>query len=367
MRLVLAAALGLLSLAASGSPADGVQTLYRSETGPITAFAQNGSAVAWFAPGRGRCNAVHVLSLSGVSVKVTLPAPGTSNVTCRWDVGDGPVRLALADSSGDVSALWILHEHGPVDFDYVVGADAHEPLERRFYQLAHTRRGAGLWLGGIAGDGQTLVYSVATVAYVDQLSCLSGGSCRLRLLGGGIRRVVGRSNPLLPGTGAALDVAVGGGRLAYIPAAGVGKDGRPVASASKPVEVRDATTGALVSQIRPRGVPLGLALSPTLVAVLARRAGHLSLTWYDPGDGAALGSIAAPPGTSPQIAAADRLVVYRIGRVVRGVEVATGTVRTLVTTAATPIDLSLDGDRLAWAENLHGKGRIRVLVLSDAG
>ena len=39
----------------------------------------------------------------------------------------------------------------------------------------------------------------------------------------------------------------------------------------------------------------------------------------------------------------------------------------LVKTAATPIGLSLEGSRLAWAENLKSGARIRALHLSGHG
>jgi len=35
----------------------------------------------------------------------------------------------------------------------------------------------------------------------------------------------------------------------------------------------------------------------------------------------------------------------------------------LVTRAAKPLDLSVSGRQVAWAENIHGQGRIRTLRL----
>jgi hypothetical protein len=344
----------------SGASGEGPQTIYRSTTGPITAFAADGSLLAWFAPGGHECNVVHVLSLSGV--KVTLPRPGTDNVTCRWSMGSTPVRLAIAETSG--AALWTLHERSQVDLDYVVGADASEPLERRFDQLAHTPAGAGLWLGGIAGNGSTLVYAVTEVAYVDQVACLSGGSCRLRIAGGGVRRVVGRRNPLIPGTGPAVAVAACAGRIAYIPAAGVGPDGLPVASSSRSIPVRTARGGTVVARIEPDGVPVGIALARHVLALMERDRGETRIAWYDPAGGILLGSVRVSSSASTRIAAGDSAIVYRVGRVLRAIDVMTGQTRTLVTTPVTPVGLSLDGDRLLWAENLRGKGRIRSLGLA---
>ena len=354
------AALGILSVIGSGtSGAGGPQTVYRSTTGRISAFTADGSLLAWFAPGGHTCNAVHVLSLSGV--KLTLPKPGTDNVTCRWSIGAAPVRLAIAETSG--AALWTLHQRSQVDLDYVVGADASDPLERRFDQLAHTPSGAGQWLGGIAGSGSTLVYAVTVVSYVDQVACLSGGSCRLKIAGGGVRLVLGRRNPLIPGTGPAVALAASSGLIAYIPAAGVGKNGLPVASSTVSVPVRSAQGGALLAHIEPQGLPVGIALAPHLLALVERGSGGTDIAWYDPASGDQLGSVRVPRATSTHLSATDQAIVYRVGRTVRAIDVATSTTRTLVNAPVKPIGLSLDGNRLFWAENIRGKGRIRSLSL----
>jgi hypothetical protein len=368
MRVLLAVAGILSAVGSSAAGPSNVQPLYRSASGPITAFAQNGSLLAWFSPRKRACNSVHVLSLGGV--KLTLPKPGTNNVTCRWDVGGAPIGLALAASKAGVRALWSLHEQtgqAPVDLDYVLGATAKEPLERRFYQVAHNRSGAGLWLGGVAGDGNTLVYSVTTVAYTNQVACLSGGSCRLRITGGSVHEIVGRHNPALPHTGAALELVAASGRIAYAPAAALDGHGQPVPSLGRPVEVHSARTGRIVTRVSPAGVPLALALATHVLAVLERSVSGTRIAWYDPIRGRQLGVIGVPAKTATAITASDQLIAYRIGRVVHAIDVSSGTVRTLVTTAATPIGLSLQGSRLAWAENVAGKGRIRALFVNGRG
>lgn len=361
MRFLLAAA-GLLAVVGAGSSGGGVQTLYRTSGGSIAAFAQDDSVLAWISTRPHRCNAVHLLSLKGV--KETLPKPGTDNVTCRWDVADGPVRLAVASRAGDAT-LWTLHQRAQIALDYVVGAAARQPLERRFTQVAHNGGGAGLWLGGIAGSGATLVYGTTEVAYVDQVDCLSGGSCALKVAGGGVHRIVGRSDPLLPHTGPAVAVAAAAGRVAYIPAARVGPGGRPQPAVGQPVEVHDARTGALVAKAATNGTAVGIALAPHVLAVLERDdRGRARIAWYDPESARLLGVVRVARGTATAIAANDRAVVYRVGRVIRRVDVATGTIRTVAKAAATPVGLSLVGSRLAWAENLRGGvSRIRAVSL----
>ncbi len=283
MRSVLLALAGTLAFAGSGLSAAGPRPLYGPTDGPITAFAQDGSLFSWFAPGTGTCNTVHVVSLTGV--EETLPKTRTRNVTCRWAMGGPAPQLAI--SAGNGAALWTLHERATTEFDYVVGASAQQPAERRFSEIAHTKAGAGQWLGGIAGNGKTLVYSVAGVAYVNQLACLEGGSCAQRVRGGGIHRVVGRRNVVVHGTGPALQVAAAAGRIAYVPAVTVDAAGQPQASPSRPIEVRNARSGSLVARAKPGGTPVALALSAHVLAVLMHSGAAFRIAWFDALDGRA--------------------------------------------------------------------------------
>jgi hypothetical protein len=239
-----------------------------------------------------------------------------------------------------------------------------DPRERRFKEVAHAGKGPGLWLGGIAGSGTTLVYAVASVAYVDEVACLSGGSCEMKIAGGGIYRVMGRKPPpLIEGTTAAVSVAASATSVAYVPAASVGKGGMPLPAADLPIEVRDVRTGALVSHAMPQGTPLAIALSATVLASLERTPSGLRIAWYDPASGNLRGSVPVPAGTAPELTASDHVVVFRVGRSIRSVAVATQKVTTLTQAAATPIGLSIAGARVAWAENVKGRGRIRALTV----
>ena len=368
--LALAAALVPSAL---GTPAAGdrsgvrPQTLYASPAGPFVAFAQDGPLVAWLAPGRRGCNRVHVLSLAnGGQVQLPKQSGGAPNVTCHWNAVP-PVRLALGRKGLDAGpyALWTLYEKlAPLEFDYVLGGGVADTRERRFREIAHSGQGIGLWLGGIAGDGENLVYAVTSVQYVDEVACLSGGSCEKKVAGGGIRRIAGRSDPMIPNTTAAVSVAVAGTSVAYVPAAPtVGKDGRPMASADLPIEIRDARTGASVAQATPQGAPVAIALSARLLATLEQTPRGLLLAWYDPTSGVAAGSVPVPAGTAPELAVNDQTVAFRVGRSIRTVDVATRQVRRLARAASTPIGLSLEGRRLAWADNPGGLGRIRAVSL----
>jgi hypothetical protein len=362
VRFVLPALACLLAVASPGFAASTPLALYGPADGAITAFAQDGSLLAFLTHGGRSCNAVHVVSLSGV--EAMLPKPGTSNVTCRWDMEGPAPQLAIAAGSG--AALWTLHESASTEFDYVVGASAQRPTERRFSEIAHSKQGAGLWLGGIAGEGKTLVYSVAGVAYADQLACLAGGSCAQRVRGGGIDRVVGRRIVTVRGTGPAIQLATAAGRIAYVPAVAV-VGGAPAPSPSQPIEVRNAKTGALVARALPGGTPVALALSPHVLAVLVRAGSALSVVWFDATSGRRLGRVRVSRHAAPELAASDQDVVYRVGRVVHAVDVDTREISRVVQTRTTPIGLSLEGSRLAWAENIRGRGWVRAIFLRGRG
>jgi hypothetical protein len=370
--------LGALALAASfvhgAAHAGQVQTLYTSPPHQrIQAFAQDGELLAWFEPSASKCNAVWVWQLG--SAKEPLPAQGAKfhNVTCRWQVPAlSPVGLAIASNHGATAVLWTLREAASqaLRFDYVLGATVANRNERRFQQVAHARHGAGLWLGGVAGGDGTLLYSVVQVQYLDQVACLTSpnkaGACDLKVAGGGIYRIVGRKPPLpVKGASPAVELSVAGGRVAFVPAAGAAlADGRPFASGALPIEIRDVSTGARVASVAPNGAPIAVSLSTTVLAVLGHTANGLVLSWYSAANGKLLDFVTVPKTTAPVVAAGLREVVYRVGRSIRAVDIRTHRVRLVTKAAATPIGLSLAGNRLAWAEDVDGRGRIRAITLT---
>ncbi|HEY4414057.1 MAG TPA: hypothetical protein VGN06_13770 [Gaiellaceae bacterium] len=370
--------LGALALAASilhsSARAGQVETLY---TGPahrtIAAFAQDDGLVAWFAPNTKACNDVWVWQLGGAQQHLPAEGSGYHNVTCGWQVPAGsPVNLAVAENGGSPALLWSLHESAAqsIRFDYVLGAAVHDPRERRFQEVAHANHGTGSWLAGVAGSGGTLVYAVATVAYKNQVDCLSApqepGACELKIAGGGIYRIVGRKAPVrVNGAPPAVAVAASDGDVAYVPAAGSSTtDGHPLASQNLPVEVRDAVSGALLTSVSPNGTPVAIALSASTLAVLSRSAGTAIVSWYDMPTGNNLRSVKVPAATAPELSAGDGNLVFRVGRSIRVVDTATRRVRTVAKAAATPVGLSIAGKRIAWAENVDGRARIRAITLA---
>jgi hypothetical protein len=371
--------LGALALAASilhtATHAGQVQTIYTSPAHrTIAAFAQDGDLVAWFAPkGSKGCNEVWLWQLGSARQPLPSQGPKYRNVTCGWHVPAGsPVGLAVSFNDGHPALLWTLHESAAqaLKFDYVLGATVADPRERRFQEVAHANHGAGLWLGGVAGSGGTLVYAVAQVAYKDQVACLSTptepGACALKVTDGGVYRIVGRKAPLkIKSASAAVMLAASSDAIAYVPASGAAAaDGRPLASADVPVEVLDARSGSRVASVSVQSTPVAIGLSATALAVLGRSAGRLVLDWYDATSGKPLGTLKLPPGAAPTLSVGDRTIVFRVGRSIRAVAIHGKRVRPVAKAGGTPIGLSIVGNRIAWAENVGGRGRIRAVTLA---
>jgi hypothetical protein len=364
VRALLATA-GLLVLAGSAAAArPTAHTLRKSPGGSIVAVAQDGSSAAWLtSSSRGLCNLVHVLT-PGKHDR-TLPQPAAGTTTCNWVLGDGQPQLALASKMS--TALWTLHEGGPSTSDSVMAASIGGP-EHQLDRLAHATNGIGEWLGGVAGGGKTLAYSWDDVEYVNPSQCLAGGPCKQKIADGGINVVTRTGDTLsaapLPGAKPALQIAAAGGRIAYIPATIV-KSGRPSANTNNSVYLVDASSGNVEAQESLGGIPIALALTSHVLAVLTTQsARHDRISWFSTSNGAKLGNAVISWHASPQLAADDQLIVYRVGRLLRDVFIRNGKVGKLVKTPWNAVGLALAKGRLLWAENHGGgSGRLRMLTV----
>lgn len=336
-----------MALAAAPQPT----TIVRSPT-PVKALAQDGVMLAWLSGNAQKCNVVH---MTGGGHTYILPQPSNTSMTCHWALSNGPVHLAIATDAN--AALWTLHERSS---DFVMTAQVGGK-EIEVDRLAHAD-GTGWWLGSIAGGESTLAYSSVDVEYVDPLACGSGGSCKKKIASGRTQLVTAGQKTVLPGAGPALGLSVSNGRIAYYRATTVTKAGAPTSSAGAVVLVEDISDGGVV-KARPPGVPLAVGLAPHVLAVLSRNNGFLRLSWYDPATGRKLGGIGVPVQSAATLAVSDQFVVYRLGRNLRAVVLATRHVRPLTKTAASYLGLSLDQGRLVWAENTSTSGRIRALLL----
>ena len=354
MRLFIVMA-GFLVIAGIASAATPQPTTVVRTPAPVEALTQDGNLLGWLAGDGKKCNAVH---LTGGGNTYVLPQPPKGSMTCHWALSEGAEQLAVA--AGASAALWTLHE-GRSDLVMTAQIGGKEIEVER---LAHPD-GTHRWLGGIGGGGTTLAYSWVDIEYVDPLGCGSGGSCKKKIAGGGIDLVTaGQKSTSLPAAGPALGVAVSNGRVAYIPATTVAKGGAPASSPGAAVQVDDVSSGTVVSKVKPVGVPLAIGLASRVLAVLsrgARNARVLRLAWYDPSTGQALGGIVVPLATSPVLAVNDHVVVYRVGRALRSLVLATRHIHALGKTGTKYLGLSVDGTRLVWAENHRVSGSIRAL------
>jgi hypothetical protein len=356
VRALLATA-GLLVLvgSAAASPPE-AHTLRKNATGPIAAVAQDGSSIAWLSSSTKACDAIHVLA-PGTPDQV-FPQPSSSSMTCHWVLTDGQPQLAIAARAS--TALWTLHESGPAPFDYVLAA-SFGGAERQIDRLAHASDGTGSWLEGVAGSGKILAYSWADDEYVDKLACLSGGSCRRKIADGGIRVVTPTGVHALPKVQPALQLAAAAGRIAYIPAMRVPAN-RPGASTNSPIYVVDGVTGSAVSQAFVRGVPAAIALSARVLAVLTQRGPRDRISWFSATTGTKLGSVLISSRATPQIAASDQLIAYRVYRSLYGVSTATGRVKPLGKVGQDTVGPTIGKGQLVWAENRGPSGRLRELL-----
>jgi len=127
----------------------------------------------------------------------------------------------------------------------------------------------------------------------------------------------------------------------------------------------DVGTGTSIAHVSPQGTPVAIALTPHVLVSLERTTDGLRLAWYSATTGGAdIGSVAVPAGTTPVLSANDQIAVFRTGRFLHVLTFATGHSRTVAQTVGEPIGVSLEGSRLAWAENVRGRGRIRALTVN---
>jgi hypothetical protein len=347
--LVTAAFFAIAGIASAAAPQP---TTIVHTPAPVKALAQDGVLVAWLGGDGKQCNSVHV---TGGASTYLLPQPPSAGMTCHWALASGTVHLAFA--GGAAAALWTLHQRRS---DLVITAQQANGREIEVDRLAHTD-GTGWWLGGVAGGGTTLAYSAADVEYVDPLACGSGGSCKKKIAGGRISLVTAGQRTTLPKAGPALDLAVDNGRIAYIRATTVAKGGAPASSPGAAVRVEDVSSGTILSQAKPPGVPLAVGLAPHVLAVLSRNVHFLRLSWFDPATGKKLGGVGVPVGTASALAVSDQVIVFRVARSLRALVLATRHVHPLGKTAAQSVGLSLEQGRLVWADNQSASGLIRAL------
>jgi len=110
--------------------------------------------------------------------------------------------------------------------------------------------------------------------------------------------------------------------------------------------------------------PSPVVLAGNIAAVLNTAAGEISL--YNAFTGTQLASVAVANANNVSLVGGDtQWLVFHIGRAISALNVNTHQIVPLTRTAPNPLDVSLSGHRVAWAENIHGHGRIRALQLPN--
>ena len=331
-----------------------------TEKGLIHGFAQDGNAIAWI----GRSWRVHVHRLGARSAwdlgKVDQSNPVPGSVITR--------PLALAGTR----VLWstISGGAGTLYTDVASGVPGKRPV-LVMELVVGPGDSSGEYLAGIAGDGATLLYGFVAEQCPSPLP--PPQYCpELHTAAGGISIVTAQHGaPVTDGIPAPVMLALSQGRVAVVPAASpIPNDGygpRPVESG--PVSVYDLA-GRLLSTVHPVGTVRDVALAwPTLSVIVERPDGTRALERYDARG--RKGTFLAPArrisSAATDLAASEVGTVFSVGsriyfrhdRLRFNSEIP----RSVCRASSTPIGLSIEGHRIAWAVNIKGQGRVVALTV----
>jgi hypothetical protein len=131
------------------------------------------------------------------------------------------------------------------------------------------------------------------------------------------------------------------------------------------VVVLDAVSGDSIASFTLEGNPEAIAFSPSVVGALTSGSGGKQIELYTP-VGEPIRMVAVPVGATGLSMSSTR-AVFQVGRSIRTVGIESGAVKTIATAASTPIGLSIEGSRIAWAENFrvenYRRGRIRAITV----
>ncbi|HEY8791792.1 MAG TPA: hypothetical protein VIL96_02785, partial [Gaiellaceae bacterium] len=84
---------------------------------------------------------------------------------------------------------------------------------------------------------------------------------------------------------------------------------------------------------------------------------------YDARTGALRGRTVISPQAANELSVSGDTIVYHVKTKIHVLDARTGNDSVLAASKATPIGLSVEGRRVAWAENVRGQGRIASFVL----
>ena len=210
-------------------------------------------------------------------------------------------------------------------------------------------------------DSRSIIGTLVTGDYlrVDLVVIAADGSGE-RALGAG-------ASPTWSPNGTTIAFAVSGDDSPWGEIVRVGPDGsdRRVLTQTTPepgrnvIELRATATGRVLASFNTERLPSEVALAGSRVALLYAKPRQLEIRGLN-GNLHWQGSV----GGAENLSFSGRWVVYRTGRTIRGLNVLDGRSILIARAANVPVGLSLDGRRVAWAEQpTISKSRIRAAVL----
>jgi hypothetical protein len=330
----------------------------------ISTLASIGGRIEWFAQSGGR--------IAWVRSRRSKPLAGKTDVC--WDLEHPlaelpPLRVTVRDlSTGTANVMALKNATCSYSFVEPVLAFGGTHVVAEFISgIGNTEADVSVETGSVRGGkpreaenvqallkGDNLEQQVHLLAAADDslltafFDCELSEECLGPGPGAGIARITSRGLQKLFGVSATPKLlAVGSGMVA------VATDTKIlIASARGHVNARVTTSGE----------PRALATSNRIVAVLTKRVGVDWIEIYDAQTGMLRGKVdVGRAGNGLAVSAFD--VVFSSGRFIRLLNARTQTTRVIAIAAAAPIGPSVDGRRVAWAENIRGGGRIRSVVL----
>jgi hypothetical protein len=362
---LLAAALLLISPGAAYSRSQARPKTLVWANGKILSFAQDGNQIAWASyppdsPHRACQGEVRIRLLGEHQQKRVFCQHTDDGVFDTYSLSRlrNPIGFSLAGRR----ALWEVAYCGNNCYQQLETASyskrVRDLLEEELVWDSEWH--SGDYVTAIAGDSSTLVYGVATPNYSSGCGEDDPGVCTITV-SGGIKRVTDKSTVTVPGAPPPFIMAASGRRIALV----VAETERPGPGSPAYAVVIDAVTGENVGSFTAIGKPQAIAYSTSAVGVLTSVSGEKQVEFYSP-TGEPIRSVVVPAGAT-DLSMAGMKAVFRVGKSIRTVGVRAESVRQIATAKAEPIGLSIEGKRVAWAENvkIHGvqRGRIRAITI----
>lgn len=349
-------------------------------TGYITAFAQDGKTIAWVGSDHYRVRAKDLATgraailgtAGGSSCHLQRPALAVGGTRVLWTSCAIGTELYIEGRTTTLAERLRARPPKPVPL-FEIGQGEDDCSRNGFFAGAGGDGKGGLVYGWLALGPP--VQGQNECDYIEFDRVVSGGGVKLV----GEQPIEGRPVPNVPGPlpmfsgrGGTLEfthqLSVSQGHLSVLapPSAIPGDAYGPLLP--RPAENGPVSTytleGTLVSQVFPPGTVREVALSwPQLAVLVRRRDGSQLIAWYDAARGVRETYVGVPPAGA-DIALGTSGIVFRIGN---GIYTAGDGAYTLLWTArGRPIGLSVEGDRVAWAVDSAGKGRIVSFTLPSS-